>query len=89
MYEPQLSKRLTDIITGDQTYIRFYGYPTKRFNKKWAYDNKSHPTVLRPDFGDRKKLFTTFFNYGGPLSVVVTLGKKTMTSAHYTGTVLL
>ena len=61
MYEPQGPKRLTDIFTRDQTYIRFYGTSPKRFIKKWVHKNNSRPTVLRPGLGDRKKLFTIFF----------------------------
>lgn len=88
MFEPQGPKRLTDIITGDETYIRYFGTPAKRFNMQWVHEQDSRPTVLRPGFGDRKRLFTIFFNYAGPLAVDVTPLRQAMTSAHYVGTVL-
>lgn len=88
MFEPEGPKRLTDIVTGDETYVGFYNMPSKQANMVWIDEAGDRPVVLRPGFHTKKRLFTIFFNYAGPVVVDVLPNKSTMTTKHYTETVL-
>ncbi|GFS05309.1 transposase [Elysia marginata] len=69
IFEPHGPKRLSDIITGDETWFPFFIIPPKRLNRTWVDGQGDRPVVLRPGFQSRKRMFTAFFNYSGPLVV--------------------
>ncbi|GFR62645.1 transposase [Elysia marginata] len=54
----------------------------KRLNRMWVDGQGDIPVVLRPGFQSRKKMFTVFFSYSGPL-VVDILPQDTATTASY------
>ena len=63
MFEPNGPKRVSDVVTGDETWIYFYGIPNKRSNMMWLTKDKPRPVVCKPGFQSRKRLFTIFFNH--------------------------
>ena len=88
LFEPNEPKRLTDIVTGDETWITFYGIPNKRSNMMWLKKDDPRPVVCRPGFQSRKRLFTIFFNFEGPVAVDVLPEKTTITGTYYRENVL-
>ena len=54
----------------------------------WIDEAGDRSVVFRLGFQSKKQLFTIFFNHAGPLVVDILSDKTTMTSRHYTGTVL-
>ena len=88
MFEPHGPKRLTDIVTGDETWISYFGIPSKRQNRMWVDEKGDRPVVLRPGFQSRKRLFTVFFNCYGPVVVDILPKDTTMTSAYYVQNIL-
>ena len=62
--------------------------PSKQANVVWIDEAGDRPVVLRTGFQSNKGLFTILFNHTGPLKVDILPEKTTMTSRHYTGTVL-
>lgn len=88
MFQPHGPKRLTDIVTGDETWFPFFGIPPKRLNRMWIDEKGDRPVVLRPGFQSRKRMFTVFFNYRGPVAVDILPKDTTMTSQYYVQTVL-
>ena len=88
MFEPHGPKRLTDIVTGDETWISYFGIPSKRQNRMWVGEKGDRPVVLRPGFQSRKRLFTVFFNCYGPVVVDILPKDTTMTSAYYVQNIL-
>ena len=79
---------MTDIVTGDETFISFYDMPSKQTNMVSIDKAEKRPVVITPGFQSKKQLFIIFFNHAGPLVVDILPEKTTMTSRHYTGTVL-
>ncbi|GFS26579.1 transposase [Elysia marginata] len=69
MFEPHDPKRLSDTITGDETWFPFFIIPPKRPNRKWVDGQGDRPVVFRQGFQSRKRMFTVFFIYSGPLVV--------------------
>ena len=52
-FEPNGTKRLCDVLTGDETWITLYGIPNKRCNSAWVGPGGDRPVVLRPGFQSR------------------------------------
>ena len=88
MFEPNGPKRLTDIVTGDETWFPFFIIPPKRMNRMWIDEKGDRPVVLSPGFQSRKRMFTVFFNYRGPVAIDILPQGTTMTSQYYVQTVL-
>ena len=88
LFGPNVPKRISDIVTGDETWIYCYGIPNKRSNVMWLTKDEPRPVVCKPGFQSRKRLFTIFFNHEGPVAVDVLPEKATMTGRYYRDTVL-
>ena len=88
MFEPNGPKRISDIVTGDETWIYLYGIPNKRSNMMWLTKDDPRPLVCKPGFQSRKRLFTIFFNHEGPVTVDILPEKSTMTGKYYCENVL-
>ncbi|GFR94660.1 translational activator GCN1-like, partial [Elysia marginata] len=88
MFEPHGPKRLSDILTGDETWFPFFIIPPKRLNRMWVDGQGDRPVVLRPGFQSRKRIFTVFFNYSGPLVVDILHQDSTMTATYHVQNVL-
>ena len=66
MFAPQEPKQPTDDATGDETFISFYGTPSKQANAVGVNEARNRPVVFRPGFQSKKQLFTLVFNQAGP-----------------------
>ena len=82
LLEPNDHKRLEDVITGEETWVYFYGIPIKGQNMMWFTEAEPRPVVERKGFQNRKRLFTIFFNCEGPLLVDI-LPEKTILTGTY------
>ncbi|GFS06493.1 transposase [Elysia marginata] len=83
MFEPHGPKRLSDIVTDNDTCYPFFIIPPKRLNRMWVDGQEDRPVVLRPGFQSRKRMFTVFFNYSDPVAVDILPQDTTMTSTYY------
>ncbi|GFR89627.1 transposase [Elysia marginata] len=88
MLEPHGPNRLSDIVTGDETWFPFFVIPPKRLNRMWVDWQGDRPILLRPGFQSRKRMFTVFFNCSGPLVVDILPQDTTMTAIYYVQNVL-
>ncbi|GFR60516.1 transposase [Elysia marginata] len=88
MFESHGLKRLSYIVTGDETWFIFFIIPPKRLNCMWVDGQGARPVVLRPGFQSRKRMFTVFFNSSGPLVVDISSQDTTMTATYYVQNVL-
>ncbi|GFR87327.1 transposase [Elysia marginata] len=50
MFEPNGPKRLSDIVTSDETRFPFFIIPPKRLNRMLVNGQEDRPVVLRPGF---------------------------------------
>ncbi|GFR80958.1 transposase [Elysia marginata] len=88
MFESHGPIRLSGIVTDDETRFLFFTIPPKRLNCMWVDGQGDRPVVLRPGFQSRKRMFTVFFNYSGPLAVDILPQDTTMTATYYIQNVL-
>ena len=87
-FEPNCPKRLCDLVTGDETWINFYGISNKRCNRAWVGPDGDRPVVLWPGFQSRKRLFTVFFSTQGVVAIDILPAKTSVTATYYTEVVL-
>ena len=87
-FEPNGPKRLCDIVTGDESWLTFYGIPNKRCNRAWVGPDGDRPVVLRPGFQSRKRLFSIFFSTQGVVALDILPAKASITATYYTKVVL-
>ncbi|GFS15076.1 transposase [Elysia marginata] len=88
IFESHCPKRFPDIVTGDETWFLYFIIPSKGLNRMWVEGQGDRPVVLRPGFQSRKRMFTVFFNYSGPLAVDILPEDTTMTAIYYVQNVL-
>ena len=83
MFEPIGPKRVSNKVTGDETWIYLYGITNKRSNMMWLTKDDLRPVVCRTGFQSPRRLFTIFFNSQGPIAVDVLPAKTMMTGIYY------
>ena len=49
-FEPNCPNRLCEMVIGVETWIKFYGIPSKLCNRVWVGPDGDHLAVLRPGF---------------------------------------
>ena len=54
-------KCLCDVVTGNETWLFFYGIPNKRSNRMWMASDCRTPVVLRPGFQTGSDCFPLLF----------------------------
>ena len=60
-YKDSDPSRLAEIVTGDETWIRYDEPLSKERNKVWIVKDEAPPLNPRPDFRDQKVLYSIFF----------------------------
>ena len=76
-------RRLFEICTGDETWIRFSEPVRKEQNKVWLPKGAAPPAIPRPDHWGRKVMYTIFFDAHGPVCQICTPKGRTVTGNFY------
>ena len=61
------SRRLFEIVTGDETWVRYCQPLSKEANKVWVAKGVDPPMIPRHDFRDPKVMYCIFFDSSGPV----------------------
>ena len=88
MFEPQGPKRLTDVVRGERNFHQRMWHALKTGKccvDRWSLEQISCPQTW---ISKQEAALHCIFNHAGPLVVGILPEKTTMTSPHYTGTVL-
>ena len=78
------SKRVYDIITGDESCFYYYGPETKRQSEVWTARNNPSPTKVRRQRSVGKHMFAIFFMTSGFNAIIPLANGKTVTAKRYT-----
>ena len=82
-YELADPRRICEIITGDESWIRYDEPLSKERNKIWVLKGDGPPLIPRPDFRDQKVLYSIFFDAQGPVAQIIVPKGKTITGEFY------
>lgn len=83
-YENADSKRLSEIVTGDETWIYQYDPETKRQSTVWVFQDEAPPTKTRRARSAGKCLVATFFSASGHVATIPLTEQRTVTAKWYT-----
>ena len=72
-------RRLSEIITDDETWIRYNEPQSKERNTVWVLKGERPPVNPRPDFRDQKVLYSIFFDAHGPVAQIIIPKGSTIT----------
>ena len=87
-YEHCDERRLSEICTGDETWIRYSEPPRKQQNKVWVAKGSAPPGLSRPDRWAPKVMYTIFFDAYGPVCQICAPKGQTITGNFYATIVL-
>ena len=89
MYTGRDDSRLFEIITGDETWVRYDTPLSKESNKVWMESQSDPPMIAKRDFRSAKIMYCIFFNGRGPVAQILVPKGKTVTGNFYTNNCLL
>lgn len=78
------SRAVSDILTGDETWIYHYDPETKRQSKEWVEEGAPPPTKVRRARSVGKQMWAIFFRSSGFVAAVPLEDRKTVTADWYT-----
>jgi histone-lysine N-methyltransferase SETMAR len=87
-YKNGHSKRVWDIVTGDETWLYFFEPKTKQKSATWIGENDARPTKVKQSKSAGKRMFALFFRKAGFVSKMMLKPKRTVTAHYYTRVVL-
>ena len=87
-YKDSDPRRLAEIVTGDETWIRYDEPLSKERNKVWVVKGEAPPLNPSPDFRDQKVLYSIFFDAHGPVAQIIVPKGKTITGDFYVNSCL-
>ena len=74
------SRRVSDIVTGDETWIYPVDPETKRQSSVWIFPDEQPPTKVKRQRSFGKKMVATFFSTSSHLATVVLEDQRTVTA---------
>ena len=77
------SRRISEIITGDETWIYQYDPETKRQSSVWVFPDDDRPVKVKRAKSVGKKMVLTFFAAGGHVATIPLEHQRTVTAQWY------
>ncbi|KAI6649574.1 Mariner transposase [Oopsacas minuta] len=78
------SRAVSEILTGDETWIYHYDPETKRMSKEWVEEDAPPPTKVWRARSVGKQMWAIFFRSSGFVGAVALEDRKTDTADWYT-----
>ena len=76
-------RRVSDIVTGNETWIYKSDPETKRQSSVWVFPDEQPPTKVKRQRSVGKKMMATFFSMSGHLATVVLEDQRAVTAKWY------
>ena len=83
MYPKYDSKRFSDLITGDETWVHFFEPKRKCSNRVWATKHAKRPVIAKRTATVKKVLYCIFFSIHGPAIQVSVPKGRSVTAKFY------
>jgi histone-lysine N-methyltransferase SETMAR len=78
------SRRVWDIVTGDESWIYQFDPGTKRQSQVWVFPGDDPPTKVKRPRSVGERMVASFFGVSGDISTIPLMEKKTVTAEWYT-----
>lgn len=83
IYKNGESKRVSDLLTGDETWLYYYEPETKEQSKTWTFPNGQAPIKVKKGRSVGKRMFALFFRKAGFVAKVMVKPKEIINSKWY------
>lgn len=83
-FERGNSRRVSDIVTGDETWIYQFDPENKRQSTVWIFPDEHPPTKVKRPRSVGKKMVATFFSKSGHVTTLPLEEQRTVTALWYT-----
>lgn len=77
------SKAISEIVTGDETWIYAYDPETKQQSTVWVYEDEPPPTKVVRQKSAAEQMVAVFFRSAGPIAAVPLQERRTVNSEWY------
>ena len=88
MYNKMGHIQLSELVTGDETWVHFFQPERKIKNQVWIGENMRRPTIARRALTTKKVLYAIFFNANGIVTQYPVPRGRSITANLYTSTIL-
>ncbi|KAI6658757.1 Transposase [Oopsacas minuta] len=78
------SRRWSEVITGDETWIYYYDIQSKQQSSKWIFEDEQPDSIPKQPRAVDKRMFAVFFSTRGIIEYVMLPEKHTVTATWYT-----
>ena len=82
-FDGEDSRRLFEIVTGDETWVRYCELLSKEANKVWLPKGANPPMIPRHDFRAPKVIYCIIFDSLGPVCQIYLPKNQTITGSFY------
>ena len=79
---------LSNLLTGDETWVHMLESQRRADNKQWKRKDKKSPCIVKRTISSKKMLYAIFFNSSGPVVQVPCPSGHTVTGRFYKNSVL-
>lgn len=83
-YQNGTSKRIFDIVTGDESWIYQFDPELKTQSTVWVFPNEEPPTKIKRARSVGKKMIASFFSASGHVATITLEDRRTVNSEWYT-----
>ena len=82
------SRVISNLLTGDETWVHMFEPQRRADNKQWKRKDKKRPCIAKRTISSKKMLYAIFFNSSGLVVQVPCPFGQTVTSRFYKNSVL-
>lgn len=82
-YDFGKSKKVYEIVTGDETWVYQFDPETKRQSCQWLFKNEQPPTKVKKSRSLGKKMVASFFRKSGHIATIQLEDRKTVNADWY------
>ena len=87
-YKGSNSPVISNLLTGDETWMHMFEPQRMADNKQWKRKNKKRPCIAKRTISSKKIVYAIFFNSSGPVVQVPCPSGHTVTGRFYKNSVL-
>ena len=87
-YKDCNSQVISNLLTGDETWVHMFEPQRRVDNKQWKRKNQKYPCIAKKTISSKKMLYAIFFNSSGPVVQVPGPSGHTVTGRFYKNSVL-
>ena len=87
-YKGCISRAISNLLTGDETWVHMFEPQRRADNKQWKRKDKKMPVYCQETISSKKMLYAIFFNSSGPVVQVPCPSGHTVSVWFYKNSVL-